>query len=418
MNTFINLFIALFLSLSQYSFGQIYNTPNCNSQVEENLKIVRVIRTENSTTIDFVYTHNKTISNYIFLNPPYSAGAYYIKADGKIYMLISTRGIGNTDKITTAFQNIPVSFSATFEPIPNYVTEFDLIEGSLTGTWHFYGIQLKANTGGDQCDYIEIVRKSSKPDFKSLLTGVNKAVIMSIDFLADATPSNALVEYLQALGFSNIKFMNENSEPPINLCEEIWVELKYDKKFYLDYDTYSNIKLIFHSKPTGYSWEFPTDKVVKTSNTPQYNFGIIFRSMYGYTKGVFNSSYTMKLPKMQTCWTEASLRSSFSEKGRDVIEGVYENTASSARESKYRIGVRKIDGIYYLLYFSGAPNYADWSAGEIKAKLESTATPHLFKAIWLMADKSENQNYYIEFAPAYFNLISDESEKQMYIKMF
>ncbi len=37
---------------------------------------------------------------------------------------------------------------------------------------------------------------------------------------------------------------------------------------------------------------------------------------------------------------------------------------------------------FYLVYLSGATNANDWSAGDVKAILEPTATPTAFKAKW------------------------------------
>jgi S1-C subfamily serine protease len=80
--------------------------------------------------------------------------------------------------------------------------------------------------------------------------------------------------------------------------------------------------------------------------------------------------------------------------------------------------VRKINGIYYLIYLSGADNKENWTEGEIKATLEPTATPLFYKAKLVMLNKSENSNYFLTFDQGFFNLLSDDNEKQLYIKMF
>lgn len=144
MNNTMKLILGIFLLITQYSFGQTYDYPKCYSQAESDLKIVKITRGEFSTTIDFQFVRTAQ-AIYIFLSAPNTDGAYYIKADGKTYKLTSTDRIGNKDRITLANQNKPVNFSATFEAIPKSVTQFDLIEGGSTGSWHFYGISLNSS---------------------------------------------------------------------------------------------------------------------------------------------------------------------------------------------------------------------------------------------------------------------------------
>jgi hypothetical protein len=56
------------------------------------------------------------------------------------------------------------------------------------------------------------------------------------------------------------------------------------------------------------------------------------------------------------------LKSYIQSKGCDKIEGIYENTGSSDKMApKYKVAVRKINGIYYLIYLSGAHNTGNWT---------------------------------------------------------
>ena len=96
----------------------------------------------------------------------------------------------------------------------------------------------------------------------------------------------------------------------------------------------------------------------------------------------------------------------------------YENAKKKENHTKYRVGVRKMKGTYYLIYLSGAGNSGDWEEGEIKARLESTAIPLFYKAYWIMANKSENDNYYVTFEENGFNLNSDDRDTTFYLKMF
>jgi S1-C subfamily serine protease len=329
------------------------------------------------------------------------------------------------------YQGQTLEFNIVFDALPSSTTKIDIIEDEINGGFNFFGVNLKTTTSSysnaapstsssnytEECDKINYVSKSSKPDFKTMLAGVKYAVIVNRAKINGHVPAfNALVDYLKGMGFESIEYLDENYEQPRNLCEEVFVEIGFG----YDLEKFYNITMTFANMATGYTWEFSTSKIARAGlySDPKYNFGQALREMYGFTKGTYNSYYTMQLAKKQTCWTETKLKSYIQSKGCDKIEGIYENTASSDKMAKYKVAVRKINGIYYLIYFSGANNTGNWTEGEIKATLEPTATPLFYKAKWIMADKSENSNYYITFEQGLFNVLSDDNEKQLYIKMF
>jgi S1-C subfamily serine protease len=424
MNRIIKLILGISLFLSQLSFGQTYVNPKCNSQTEPDLKILRVTLLDNSTVIDFELTIKNSVGHYIFLSPPNTDKAFWIKANNETYRLKSTNGIGDKDGITPALPNTPVNFSATFEALPKTTTQFDLIEGKYEKGWCIYGIQLIPSQNSDEfCDNINLNPTSKKPEFNTYLKGVKRAIIVQeIAMNADIIVINALQEYLTSMGFESVETVGtdltfqEITSSITNLCEVTLVEIGYQ----LDLRRFFDIKMKFTDLGTGYEWEFSTNKTIKVSVSSDLkgNFGLVFREMYGYKKDNFNSYYTLKLASRQTCWTEAKLKNYIQSKGCDKIEGIYENTGSSDARAKYKVAVRKISGIYYLIYLSGANNTGNWSDGEIKATLEPTATPLLFKAKWVMSDKSLNNNFYLTFEQGLFNLLSDGKEKELYIKLF
>lgn len=416
MTKIITLTLFFHLFFTQIFFGQIYYYPKSLIQTESDLKIEKVKIDDKTTTIYFIFTRSKGDDIYILLNPPFTNGAYYIKAEGKIYKLKSTNGIGNYNGITKAIQYLPVKFSATFEALPKSVKQFDLIEGD-SGSWHFYGIQLgSTQLPLDNCKII-YSPISNKPDFNTMLAGVKYAVIMNEPKINGHIPAfNALVEYLKSMGFESIEFMSKNNGIPEDFCEEVHVEIGFD----YNYEDFYNIRMFFHNFATGYSWGFSTPKIARGGiyANPQYNFGLALRDMYGYKKNPYDSNYKMRLPKKETCWTESKLKSQISQNGCDRIEGIYENIAAGISSAKYKVGVKKIDGIYYIIYLSGANNTGNWVEGEVKATLEPTATPLFYKANWVMANKSENNNYYVTFDQGLFNLLTTDNEQQLYIKMF
>jgi S1-C subfamily serine protease len=415
LNKFLTLTLVFF---SNIVFGQTYYNPKCISQTTVNLKITKINCADNSTTIEFEYITTDSKSIYIFLNPPNTDGALYIKADGKTYKLLSTSGIGNTDRITPAYTNKPVNFSATFDAIPKTIKQFDLIEG-ISGSWNFHGIQLKESSQIENCDDIKFTPGTPKPDFSSFLAGVRYALIIGKPEINGHIPAfNALYGYLKDLGFESIRYDgDENYVPPQNLCEEVGVAMgfKYEPAV-----AYYDISVSFYSPCNGYTWDFQTNKKASDGQyaNPQYNFSMALRDIYGYKKADFNKYYRLEPPSRKTCWTESKYKNYVQSNGCDEIEGIYESTNAKINQAQYRFIVRKINGTYYLIYLSGATNSDNWTEGEIKATLESTATPYLFRAKWLMMYKEENNDYYLTFKNGSLIVISNNQEEELYLKYF
>ena len=136
------LLILTVLLFAIKTFAQSVSYPDIDRKGEKDVYIKTVNTTDYYTQITFVYKNTKSEGHYILLNPPGHKDAYYIKANGQTYKLLSTQNIGNTNGITAAMPGELVEFSARFERLPSYTFQFDLIEGS-SGTWDFYGVQLK-----------------------------------------------------------------------------------------------------------------------------------------------------------------------------------------------------------------------------------------------------------------------------------
>lgn len=427
----VKIIFGLCLLLAQTSFGQIFN-PSFNSREVSYCDITKIERTSYNTTVYFKYTAPSTYANggwvcaggNFFIRDTYSKTKYKLIKANNIPVCPS--------KHNFQYQGQTLEFNIVFEALPNSTTKIDIIEDEISGGFNFFGVNLSTTTNNnssqasstspssnnnEECDNITYISKSTKPDFKTMLAGVKYAVIVNRAKINGHVPAfNALVEYLQGMGFESVEYLGENYEQPRNLCEEVFVEIGFG----YDLEKFYNITMTFANMATGYTWEFSTSKIARAGlySDPKYNFGQALRDMYGYKKNDFNSYYTMQLAKKQTCWTESKLKSNIMSKGCDKIEGIYENTASSDKMAKYKVAVRKINGTYFLIYLSGAHNTGNWTEGEIKATLEPTATPLFYKAKWIMADKSENGNYYITFEQGLFNMLSDDNEKQLYIKMF
>ena len=126
----------------------------------------------------------------------------------------------------------------------------------------------------------------------------------------------------------------------------------------------------------------------------------------------------MELTSIKTCWTEKKFKDYIQTKGSDALEGIYESINNSYNEPKYSVAVKKINEIYYLIYLSGATNKRNWIEGEVKAILEPTATSTLFKANWITANKTLDSNFYVTFESGLFNLMSSDTKKELYVKLF
>lgn len=433
MTYHICIWIAVCITLgTQKAKSQVYEYPRCNKQIEGNLQILRVVRGENSTEIDFQYTRSQQSGIYIFLNRPNTSGAYYIQVEGKKYKLLSSRGIANDDRVTMAFPKKPINFTATFEAIPKTVNQFDLVEGT-TGTWHFYGIQLpsggfyalpasinasnssKTNIS-NECDNIISVNASPKPDFNTFLAGVKHAIILEKPEIRGHLPAfNGLIELLRAMEFESIKYF-EDYIPSENPCEEVYISLGFD--YNLHY--YYNVKWIFLSPCLNYRWDFTSTQSAAAGiyDDGKANFYRLLRNMYQYKKPAFDARWTLNRPSQKTCWSENAIKEYIKSKGGDKLEGIYEKSTST-NGARYKIAVRKINGTYYFIYLAGATaNGNNWKEGDIKAVLESTATPMFFKAKWFMSDKSVNEEFYVSFEQGALTLLSSNANKEIYIKLF
>lgn len=263
-------------------------------------------------------------------------------------------------------------------------------------------------------------------DFSRFLSGVNYAyLLVSDDFATSVSDGNnprgasailGVISYLEAIGFENVKWGTVSNTPMnfTSLCELVKVGISWD----YENNSFTNIKLAFISCNSDV-FEFTSENNIwvtgRTDIKTEFHNNCM--KMYGYKK---NNSFhqRLELPSEMTEWTEQKLKSHFLNNGADPIEGIYESTVQTLDNAKYKVGVIKSENGYTLVYLGGANNYLDWTEGEVKAKLTATATPNLFKASWKMINKFENNNAYISFEPGLMNLVMQEKDKTLYLKLF
>lgn len=427
------------------TFGQVYNYPTCYSQKEKNLIISSITRNTYSAIIEFEYTRSESTGIYIYLSPPNSSGAYFIKANDKKYSLVSTNGIGNKDGITAAYSYKTIKFSATFEPIPETLKEFDLIEGN-SGSWNFYGIKLKSNASSipknnssysqsyDNCDEIKYIagrNYSSKPSLSYRLSGSNKIFVPVPNQVTFAW--SGFIAYLKDLGLEVITVQQNFQKQSVNLGTVIGIYTIYEGTDFFkgtnvnDLGAVLNLleatstyagskrtaKITFVDFYNSYSWDYEIE--IPTSFDKYKN--ALKNNICSYVSK--NSSAKVILPQRKTCWNEQKIKQDFQINGIDQIEGIYENSVSSnSNEAKYKVAVKRISGKHYLIYLSGANNTEEWQEGEVKATLETTATPNFYKAKWIMANKSENNDFYVSFELGLMNVVDPDKSKSLYLKMY
>lgn len=97
------------------------------------------------------------------------------------------------------------------------------------------------------------------------------------------------------------------------------------------------------------------------------------------------------------------------------LYGIYKGTESNAYKLAY------INDSYYgdiLVYLGSDTNLSHWKVGDIKAKLEPSATEGLYAAKWRMADKHEETGWFVTFESGTMTTNSPSVGKELYIKMF
>jgi len=123
----------------------------------------------------------------------------------------------------------------------------------------------------------------------------------------------------------------------------------------------------------------------------------------------------------KTGLNETIIKSEWSKKGVDEIEGIYEKVVTN-EGAKYKLAIKKVSNTEYnAIYLSGALSQYEnnWSEGDLKAKIFKTATPNFYKVEWFMADKSKNDNLYIYFDKGLMKTIwSENGMEEAYLKLY
>lgn len=145
------------------------------------------------------------------------------------------------------------------------------------------------------------------------------------------------------------------------------------------------------------------------------DFALRDRGTYDGVHGYQFWNYTINNPnKGQTNYTsELLIKQLIDATSNDPFVGIYEGFSGS----RYKLACVKEKGKYFLLYMSDSERKPWWHIGDIKALLDNSATQGFFKAVWLMANKSPNNNAYVMFERGTMKIIIDNDEEN-YLKMY
>lgn len=180
-----------------------------------------------------------------------------------------------------------------------------------------------------------------------------------------------------------------------------------------------NGETYYHTDPFGGDWGWS-----KVKKGQSYRYSMVFdgiippgvtdfalrdRGTYGDAHGYQFWNYTLNNPpKGATNYTTESLiRSRIDATPNDPFVGIYEGFGGN----RYKLACIKENGEYFLLYISDKERLPWWKVGDIKAVLKKSATPGFFKADWLMANKSYNDNAYVAFEGGSLKTVVNNEEE-------
>lgn len=103
------------------------------------MQISKVEFTPEATNV-YINLHYSSSHNSFRFSPETS-----LKADGKSYRLIDTKGLNPDNSYTPVPQIGSADIVLSFEPLPSSTERFDLIEGSADRDFNFYGVKERGN---------------------------------------------------------------------------------------------------------------------------------------------------------------------------------------------------------------------------------------------------------------------------------
>lgn len=263
-------------------------------------------------------------------------------------------------------------------------------------------------------------------DFETFLEGVKYAYLLYSDQFVESVMSSknisnaeavlGFTNYLKEIGFEEVKWGRASDIPSYytSLCDLTIVSTSWN----YSNNVVSGFKISYIScNKDIFTFENKKNIFVPIYGNLQTTFYNKCLDLYEFKKQ-YDPNKRLVLPSEMTEYNETNIKKIFSETGVDQIEGIYEKLPVSDGQPKYRLGIKKTDLGYEVIYLAGANNYLDWHDGEKKSALIPTGTVGLFKAEWKMSNKAINDNTIVTFEPGMMNVIIADRDKNTYIKLF
>lgn len=276
---------------------------------------------------------------------------------------------------------------------------------------------------GQPCPY---TNKSTRPSsFVSVLPGLSSYNFMGEDRELEFVEAYIVEEIKKWMGAirPGIMFGIDYSKPSpehLNIGFDFYAQ-EYIKSNGTWWVNVSEAKIKFIVGGLGYEYVYSIPnfsvRIGNFSDHVLYNklLSILTDRIYSY-----NRSSALHLADYRSGLNEMSIKDKWKNDGCKLFEGIYENIVSDNNKSsnKYKLAMEYVDDKPCLIYLGGANQYDDWKEGEYKAWLEPTATANIFKAKWLMANKSLSSAYVSFDNSAMSVSITELNEKDTYIKLY
>ena len=132
-------------------------------------------------------------------------------------------------------------------------------------------------------------------------------------------------------------------------------------------------------------------------------------------RGYGFSNYTINNPEVHATRDEEYCRYN-ADNNNDGICGIYDEIGGG----RTRLACIKEDGYYFLVYLRSGEGYTWWFQGDLKARMEESATLGLFKAEWRNLNKTVDDQAYIAFDGSSMTVYTGDGNQTetKYLKMY
>lgn len=276
--------------------------------------------------------------------------------------------------------------------------------------------------------YVPGQQYTSKPSISQRLQGTDEVVVLVPinQSKLDEYYYACIVNYFTRLGVPvrtcQVHFEKETKELGSTLA--VWGSpTGYPSDFWIDVNTLV-VTANYVSTFTSYIGEQAFGKIAITDIVNkfiwEFNFDMpnnekkfdkVLKSLIASSYYKNNSARQIN-PHYKSNWTgEWKFKDYFNSNNYHPLEGVYDGDS-------YKVAVKQgNDGKFYLVYLSGKGNPKDWSVGDIKAILEPTAIPTVFKAKWYGRTKQTMDNTII-FKDGLMTTYDEDKEQEQFIKLY